>query len=140
MPTEGACPEDEAIVTGDDERLLQVLRALGDPRRLAIYRLLQQGTYCNCELGQALGLAPNLISHHLKVLREAGLVRADRHPTDARWILYSLDRRALAEAKELCGALLDPDRVGTRVPASCLTAEGTCICGEPTQTSAVEAS
>lgn len=113
----------------DQERITALFRALGDPRRLAIFRLLQQGTYCNCEMVEELSLSPNLISHHLKVLREAGLVEAQRHPTDARWILYSLNREALAEARSLCSTLLDPERIGSRVPASCRTVEGTCACG-----------
>lgn len=112
-----------------DNRLLVVLKALSDPRRLAIVRLLQDGTYCNCELGQELGLAPNLISHHLKVLREAGLVDADRHPTDARWILYNLNRPALEEAAILCATLFNPVLIGQRVPASCRTDDGeACRC------------
>ncbi len=112
-----------------DERLLALLKALADPRRLAILRLLQQGTYCNCELGQELGLAPNLISHHLKVLREAGLVNADRHPTDARWVLYNLDGAVLDEARALSATLLDPALIGERVPASCRTSDGNaCQC------------
>lgn len=112
-----------------DERLLVLLKALGDPRRLGIIRLLQQGTYCNCELGQDLGLTPNLISHHLKVLREAGLVNADRHPTDARWILYNLNCAALEEARALCATLFDPALIGERVPASCRTDDGeACRC------------
>jgi ArsR family transcriptional regulator len=123
----------------EQERVTTLFRALGDPRRLAIFQLLMQGTYCNCEIGEELGLAPNLISHHLKVLREAGLVEAERHPTDARWILYSLSREALAEARDLCGALLDPERIGTRVPASCRTAEGACACGKASVVRAVEA-
>jgi|GEM_PF-3202627 len=112
-----------------DRRLLELLKAMGDHRRLAILRLLQDGTYCNCELGQELGVAPNLISHHLKVLREVGLVRAERHPTDARWILYSLDRDVLDEARALCAGLLDPALIGQRVPVSCQTDDGAaCAC------------
>ncbi|NPV07393.1 MAG: winged helix-turn-helix transcriptional regulator [Anaerolineae bacterium] len=113
----------------DEERIAALFRVLGDPTRLAIFRLLQQGTYCNCEMGEELGLSANLVSHHLKVLREAGLVGAQRHPTDARWILYSLNREALTDARRLCNNLLDPERIGSRVPASCRTAEGACACG-----------
>ncbi len=112
----------------EEDRLLLILRALGDPRRLAIFRLLREGTYCNCELGEALELSPNLISHHLRVLREVGLVDTERHPTDGRWVLYSLNREALAEVEELVSAQFDPQGLGTRMPPSCLVEGLPCAC------------
>jgi ArsR family transcriptional regulator, arsenate/arsenite/antimonite-responsive transcriptional repressor len=48
--------------------------ALSDPARLAVLRALQRGTTCVCELAPGLGMAPNLLSYHLRILREAGLV------------------------------------------------------------------
>jgi len=95
----------------DSQRLLSVFRALADPTRLAILELLKQRTHCNCEMGGELGLPANLVSHHLKVLREAGLVRATRHSTDARWIHYSLDTEALALAAAGIAAFLDVSRL-----------------------------
>jgi ArsR family transcriptional regulator len=57
----------------------QVFGALGDPVRLAVLRLLQSGTACICELAPRLGMAPNLLSYHLRILREAGLVEGTKH-------------------------------------------------------------
>ncbi len=54
------------------------LKALAEPKRLLILHLLMEGVQCNCELGEALDMAPNLISHHLSVLRKAGLVDVER--------------------------------------------------------------
>ena len=65
------------------------LKALAEPKRLLILHLLMEGVQCNCELGDALEMAPNLISHHLSVLRKAGLVDVERDALDARWIYYS---------------------------------------------------
>jgi ArsR family transcriptional regulator len=48
----------------------------------------------------------NLISHHLKVLRSAGLVNIARNPDDARWIYYSLNVGKVAELRNLIGAFL----------------------------------
>ena len=48
-----------------------------------IFHLLMEGVQCNCELGDGLQMAPNLISHHLRVLREAGLVDVERDIQDA---------------------------------------------------------
>jgi ArsR family transcriptional regulator len=76
--------------------------------------MLMEGVHCNCELGEALDLAPNLISHHLSVLRKAGLVEVERDAFDARWIYYSLNRQALAELNTAFGALLDPAHIKPR--------------------------
>jgi DNA-binding transcriptional ArsR family regulator len=75
-----------------------------------------EGVHCNCELGEALDMAPNLISHHLSVLRKAGLVEVERDAFDARWIYYSLNRQALAELNTAFGSLLDPARIKPRGP------------------------
>ena len=53
--------------------------ALADPSRLAILERLQGGTRCVCELRDALHMAPNLLSYHLRILREAGLVVGNRN-------------------------------------------------------------
>ena len=58
------------------EEAVAVLQALADANRLRILDLLMQGDSCNCELKERLDLPPNLLSHHLRVLRQAGLVRS----------------------------------------------------------------
>lgn len=97
--------------------LANILKVFGDPSRLAIFDLLMQGVQCNCELGDQLKLPMNLISHHLKVLRDAGLVDAERDATDARWIYYSVNRKAIAQLREQLGAFLDPRRIQPRQPS-----------------------
>jgi ArsR family transcriptional regulator len=52
--------------------------ALGDPARVAILDNLGDGTRCLCEMQDDLGMAPNLLSYHMRILREAGLVRGVR--------------------------------------------------------------
>src|SRR5512136_3377532 len=96
--------------------LASLLRVLGDPTRLAIFDLLMQGVQCNCEIGDRLGLTMNLISHHLKALREAGLVDAERDPTDARWVYYSANQAKLAELRQQLMAFLDSKRIQPRLP------------------------
>ena len=90
------------------------LKVLAEPKRLQILHMLMEGVQCNCELGDALGMAPNLISHHLRVLREAGLVDVERDPDDARWVYYSINREALVELKRVFGVFLDPERLKPR--------------------------
>ena len=90
------------------------LKALAEPKRLLILHLLMEGVQCNCELGDALAMAPNLISHHLSVLRKAGLVDVERDALDGRWVYYSINRQALAELNTAFGAFFDPARIKPR--------------------------
>ncbi len=98
-------------------KLADMLRILGDPTRLAIFNLLMEGVQCNCELGDKLGLPMNLISHHLKVLREAGLVDAERDPVDGRWIYYSIHQNALDQLRTQLSDFFDPQRIQPRLPS-----------------------
>jgi ArsR family transcriptional regulator, arsenate/arsenite/antimonite-responsive transcriptional repressor len=90
------------------------LKVLAEPNRLLIFHFLMEGVQCNCELGDSLQMAPNLISHHLRVLREAGLVDVERDAQDARWVYYSINRQALDELNQAFGTFLDPQRIKPR--------------------------
>ena len=94
--------------------LAERLKVLAEPNRLLIFHLLMEGVQCNCELGDGLQIAPNLISHHLRVLREAGLIDVERDALDARWMYYSINRQALEELNQACGAFFDPQRIKPR--------------------------
>lgn len=95
--------------------LSRSLKVLADPKRLLLFEMLVQGVQCNCDLGDALGMAPNLISHHMSVLRGAGLVLAERDPLDARWVYYSIDPSVLSELRETLARFLDADRIQPRL-------------------------
>ncbi|MGD9996133.1 MAG: ArsR/SmtB family transcription factor, partial [Ilumatobacteraceae bacterium] len=60
----------------DDSRIVQQFQALGDPVRWVVLSALRVRTRCAHELADAAGVSPTLMSHHLKVLREAGLIAA----------------------------------------------------------------
>jgi ArsR family transcriptional regulator len=70
------------------------LQALADENRLRILDALRGGERCVCELTDRLELGQSLLSHHLRVLRDAGLV-LDRK--DGRWVHYSLVPEALLD-------------------------------------------
>lgn len=77
-----------------------VLAALADPVRLRIVSMLAaapQGAACGCDLEQPLGLAQPTVSHHLKILREAGLVVGERK---GRWVYYRVVPDRLEELRE----------------------------------------
>lgn len=78
--------------------LAEYLRTISDTHRLQILSLLRKGERCVCEIYEALQLPQNLTSHHLKVLREAGLVVARR---DGRWVHYGMNPGAVGRLSAL---------------------------------------
>jgi ArsR family transcriptional regulator len=78
----------------NDSTVVEQFKALGDPVRWAIVSELRGGLRCACELADIAEVSPPLLSHHLKVLREAGLINGTRR---GRWVDYTLDRDALTE-------------------------------------------
>ena len=76
----------------DDSRVVEQLKALGDPVRLAVVTELQGGPRCACVLAQVTEVSATLLSHHLKVLRNSGLITGEKR---GRWIDYTLDASAL---------------------------------------------
>jgi len=91
-----------ANTTPDLETLSGRLRALSDPSRLRILDRLRGGEHCVCELTDVLDTGQSLLSFHLKVLRDAGLVTARR---DGRWMHYALQAEALEELEDFVGSL-----------------------------------
>ncbi|MGA2520405.1 MAG: metalloregulator ArsR/SmtB family transcription factor [Acidimicrobiales bacterium] len=79
--------------------------ALADPVRLRVLSMLAaspEGEVCVCELVSPLGKSQPTVSHHLKILSDAGLVHGERR---GKWVWYSLDRPRLAALR----AALEPD-------------------------------
>jgi ArsR family transcriptional regulator len=101
----------------------RLLKLLADPTRRQVFLLLMRGETCNCELAAELDISQNLISHHVRRLREAGLVQEHRDPHDARWIHYTVDPDALSAAWRSLAAALDPARLSVRIPACGASAE-----------------
>ncbi len=100
-----------------NERLVAMLKALSDTRRLSIFDMLMDGVQCNCEIAERLDISLSLVSYHLRILTEAGLVRSEPDPDDARWVYYSVDRAALAQLQQDIGRLLDVERIQPRHPS-----------------------
>lgn len=92
----------------------QWLKIICEPNRLMLLEKIIEGIHCNCELGQALQIAPNLISHHLSVLREAGLITAERDPVDNRWVYYSINPIRMDELQAFFAEFFNKDRIQPR--------------------------
>lgn len=73
-----------------DDHWLDCVTALGDRHRCRIIALLAQGERCVNDITDALVIRQNTASHHLKVLRDLGIVTARRKEDDHRWIYYRL--------------------------------------------------
>ena len=83
----------------DVSEAARIAALCGDPVRAGILAILRDGPHCVCEMAAALDERQNNVSNHLAKLREAGLVRASRHKTDARWVYYERDDDAIAAAR-----------------------------------------
>ncbi|MFJ8363162.1 ArsR/SmtB family transcription factor [Streptomyces sp. NPDC093984] len=87
----GSCCAGLASAPLDDERaaqLAKVFKALGDPVRLRLLSMIasrEGGEVCVCEMTPAFDLSQPTISHHLKLLRQAGLIDCERRGT---WVYY----------------------------------------------------
>jgi len=85
------------------ERIAPLLKAMADPVRLRLLSLVAahaDGEACVCDLNDAFDLSQPTISHHLKVLHEAGLLDRSKRGT---WVYYSVRTEALADLAALIG-------------------------------------
>ena len=83
----------------DAAELATAFSALADPVRLQVLSILaaaDAGEVCVCDFVEPLGKSQPTVSHHLRVLSEAGLVQGDRR---GKWVWYSLNRERLAELR-----------------------------------------
>jgi len=95
----------------DIQEFTQMLKVLGEPNRLMLLNKIIEGVQCNCELGKSLSLAPNLVSHHLSVLCDSGILQATRDRNDARWIYYSVNENVLHPVKRFFNDFFDESRI-----------------------------
>ena len=103
--TAACCPPlaTEALSQAQAEQVAPLLKALADPVRLRLMSLVAShpgGEACVCDLGDAFDLTQPTISHHLKVLHEAGLLDRDKRGV---WVYYRARTQALASLAALIG-------------------------------------
>ena len=87
LPTLCCGPDTPPLAEAERDLLAARFKALADPTRVAIVNRLAAGESCVCDLNAAFELSQPTISHHLKVLRDVGLVEASRRGT---WAYYRL--------------------------------------------------
>ena len=104
--TVACCPplSAEPLSAEQAEQVAPMLKALGEPVRLRLMSLIAShpgGEACVCDLNDAFDLSQPTISHHLKVLHEAGLLDRDKRGV---WVYYRASTQALAGLAALIGA------------------------------------
>ena len=98
------CMSKSLVVLDPAEQVAPLLKALADPVRLRLMSLVAShpgGEACVCDLNDAFDLSQPTISHHLKVLHEAGLLDREKRGV---WVYYRARTEALASLGALIGA------------------------------------
>lgn len=91
-------PVSGAMPAGEAEQIARVFKALGDPTRVRLLSMISSsegGEACICDLTEPVGLSQGTVSHHMKLLAEAGLVEREQR---GRWAYYSVTDGALDAA------------------------------------------
>ncbi len=79
-----------------------ICKALGDPNRLKIIRMLSNGEKCACKLLEAFEITQPTLSHHMKILCDCGLVNVRK---DGKWSHYSINCKTLGLFKSFISSL-----------------------------------
>ncbi len=92
------------LPTSERERLVGIFKALSDPTRLDIFRLVaaQDAPLCACDVVERFAVSQPTVSHHMKVLRDAGLVVVSRRGV---WAYYAVDPAGLTSLRDSLDAL-----------------------------------
>ncbi len=104
MAIDRCCPV-TSLFAGDLSPEAALFKALGDPARLAIVATLAraENAVCVCDFTAGLALNQSTVSHHLKILRDAGIVASERRGT---WVYYTLvDSMTTRIESAICTAL-----------------------------------
>lgn len=91
---EFGCRSENSSEAEDVGDVYGFLRAVADPNRLKILRILRDGPKCVCEIAPAAGISVKLASHHLRLLKTLGILKERREGT---FIRYGLERGAIRE-------------------------------------------
>lgn len=96
MKEECSCPVTSACGVAPEKLvpLQDFLKVMADANRLRIVCLLRGGERCSCGIAEDIALPQNLVSHHLKILRDAEIVETRKEGT---WVYYSLNKKVVQD-------------------------------------------
>ena len=98
----------------DERKVAAMFKALGDENRIRILKLLRGGEKCACKLLEELNISQPTLSHHMKILCDAGIVAGRR---EGKWMHYSIHAEGCRMAKDILNELtvLDGEKSERRI-------------------------
>ena len=91
----------------------KIFKALGDENRVHILKILSSGEKCACHLLEELNITQSTLSHHMKILCDAGLIISHK---DGKWMRYRICCKNVQKIRDMMRFLLSPEYI----PAYCL--------------------
>ena len=92
----------------DERKVVAVFKALGDENRIRILKLLRSGEKCACKLLEELNISQPTLSHHMKILCDAGIVTGRK---EGKWMHYSICCEGVCSLREILKELLSPGNI-----------------------------
>ena len=100
----------------DERKVATIFKALGDENRIRILKLLHGGEKCACKLLEELNISQPTLSHHMKILCDAGIVTGRK---DGKWMHYSINCEGVCHLRSMLRELLAPENL----PSGCTCEE-----------------
>lgn len=100
--------------------MVKIFKALSDPTRLEIVKILQEGERCACMILESVPCVQSTLSHHLKILVEAQVIDARR---DGKWTHYSINQECAGKLKRFGDTLESSNGKGTLPDCGCMGEE-----------------
>ena len=100
-----------------EKNMVLVFKALSDENRIRILKLLHSGEMCACKLLEELNISQSTLSHHMKILCDAGIVAGRK---EGKWTHYSICCEGVRKVRTLMKDLLSTENI----PAECECKEG----------------
>lgn len=95
-----------------EKNMVAIFKALGDENRIRILKLLHSGEKCACKLLEELNISQSTLSHHMKILCDAGIVTGRK---EGKWMHYSICCEGVCSLRTMLRELLAPENL----PADC---------------------
>ena len=95
-----------------EKNMVAIFKALGDENRIRILKLLHSGEKCACKLLEELNISQSTLSHHMKILCDAGIVTGRK---EGKWMHYSICCERVCSLRTMLRELLAPENL----PADC---------------------
>jgi len=100
------CCKNGSRSKADLEKVVEFIKIINEPNRLKILCFLRENERCVCDIWKTLGIPQNLTSHHLKVLKDFGLIDSRQDDKEGRKIIYSSDKDAIKKYAKLLNNFL----------------------------------